>query len=224
MSLQNYTSTRARESILATNPVIRNTYLLLSLTLLFSGAIAGLSMYTNAPSPGLIITLVGMFGLSFLTQALRNSPWGLVAIFAFTGFIGYVLGPTLNLYLHAYVNGSQLIMSALGGTGVIFLGLSAYALTTRKDFSYLGGFLFVAVLVAFFASLGGMLFNMPLLQIIISAAFVLISSGYILFTTSQMIHGGERNYIMTTIMLYVAIFNLFVSLLNILSIFGGERR
>ena len=221
---QNSTTVRSRESILATNSVIRNTYLLLSLTLMFSAAIAALAMVTNASSPGLLITLAGMFGLSFLTQSLRNSPWGLVAIFAFTGFMGYILGPTLNMYLKTYLNGSQLIMSALGGTGVIFLGLSAYALTTRKDFSYLGGFLFIAAMVAFLASIGGLLFNLPLLQLVISAAFVLISSGYILFTTSQIVNGGERNYIMATIMLYVAIFNIFVSLLNILAAFGGNRR
>ncbi len=223
MQTQNTTLARGNESALATNRVLRNTYFLLSLTLLFSGASAAFAMMANAKSPGIVITLVGMFGLLFLTRKLRNSAWGLVSIFAFTGFMGYLLGPIINMYLHTYVNGAQLVMTALGGTGVIFLGLSAYAITTRKDFSYLGGFLFVAILVAFLGGIGAAIFNLPMLQLVVSGAFVLLSSALILFQTSLIINGGERNYIMATITLYIAIFNLFVSLLNILGAFSGNR-
>jgi modulator of FtsH protease len=214
---------KQRQSILATNAVLRNTYFLLSLTLIFSAGTATFAMVTNAAPMNIIMLLVGMFGLSMLTHALRNSPWGLVAIFAFTGFMGYTLGPILNFYLASFSNGAELIMTSLGATGVIFLGLSGYVLTSRKDFSYLGGFLFAAILVAFMAGLGAILFQAPLLHLIISCAFALIASGLILFHTSQIIHGGERNYIVATIGLYVALFNLFLSLLRILSVFAGHR-
>lgn len=215
--------TRASESILTTNRVLRNTYILLGLTLLFSAAIAGIAVVTNAPSPGILLTLVGAYGLMFLTMRLRNSSWGLASVFAFTGFMGYTLAPLLNMYLSTYVNGGQLIMTSLGATGVIFVALSAYTLTTRKDFSYLGGFLFVVAIVAMLAMIGGMFFNLPGLQLMISAAFILLSSGVILMQTSLIINGGERNYIMATISLYVALYNLFVSLLNILSSFSGRN-
>lgn len=214
---------QARESALSTNKVLKNTYLLLSMTLLFSSGIAMLAVHLNVQPPGLIITLAGMFGLMFLTQKLSNSPMGLLAIFAFTGFMGYLIGPIVNMYLHAFTNGSQLVASALGGTGVIFFALSGYAVTTKKDFSYMGGMLFVAVSVAFLAGIGAMIFNMPLLSIAVSGAFALISSAMILFQTSQIINGGERNYIMATISLYVSLFNLFLSLLRILSVFAGNR-
>lgn len=225
MSLsQNSTAAaKSRESALATNSVLRNTYMLLSLTLLFSGAIAAWVAAAQLPSPGIIISLVGMFGLIFLTMALRNSAWGILAVFAFTGFMGYMLGPTLDLYLRTYVNGGQLIATALGGTGVIFLGLSTYVLTTRKDFSYLGGFLFIALLGGIVLSVTGMLFKIPMLTLSISAVFILIFSGFILYDTSRIIHGGERNYIMATVALYLDIFNLFVALLNILGAFSGNR-
>jgi modulator of FtsH protease len=219
---QNSVIQRKKTSVLATNSVIRNTYLLLALTLVFSGFTAYYSMLSNA-RPNMILFLVGMFGLSFLTQSLRNSHWGLLAIFAFTGFLGYMLGPILHLYMHTYINGGQLVMTALTGTGIIFFVLSAYALITRKDFSYMGGFIAVAFTVAFIGALAGMFFQMPLLQLVISGAFVLLSSAYILFTTSRIINGGETNYIMATMSLFVALFNIFVSLLNILGAFGGRR-
>ena len=223
MQSRHVTATRNKESILATNAVLRNTYLLLSLTLLFSAGVAAFAMSINAPYPGIIVFLIGMFGLSMLTNRLRNSPWGLVSIFAFTGFLGYMLGPILNMYLHTYVNGGQLIMTALGSTGVIFLALSAYALTTRKDFSYLGGFLFAGIMIAFILGIGATVFNMPMLSLGVSGAFALLSSGLILYQTSQIINGGERNYIMATITLFMALFNLFISLLNILGAFAGQR-
>jgi modulator of FtsH protease len=208
---------------LAQNKVLRNTYMLLSMTLLFSGATAGISMAMGLPHPGLILTLVGYFGLLFLTNALRNSAWGIAAVFALTGFMGLTLGPILSSYISAFANGHQLVITAFGGTGAIFLGLSAYAVTTKKDFSFLGGFLMVGILVAFLAGLGAIFFSMPVLSLVVSAAFVLLMSGLILWETSNIIHGGETNYIMATVSLYVAIFNLFTSLLHLLAAFAGER-
>ncbi len=214
--------TGTQASDIEINSVLRNTYMLLGLSLLFSAGAAVYSMVANIQM-NFIVLLVGMIGLSFLTQALRNSAWGIVSVFAYTGFMGLALGPVLNSIIHGFTNGSQIIMTSMGATGFIFMSLSAYVLTSKKDFSYLGGFLFAAISVAFIASVAGIFFNLPLLQIVISGAFALLSCGYILFTTSQIINGGERNYIMATISLYVAIFNLFVSLLRLLSVFGGNR-
>jgi len=139
-----------------------------------------------------------------------------------TGFMGMTLGPMLNMYVQAFSNGHELILTALGGTGVIFLGLSAYALTTRKDFSFMGGFLMVGILVAFLAGLAAMLFSIPALNLAVSAMFILLMSGLILYQTSEIIHGGETNYIMATVSLYVSLYNLFTSLLQLLGVFGGE--
>ncbi|MGD0960767.1 MAG: Bax inhibitor-1/YccA family protein [Methylomonas sp.] len=218
----NSAAVRPQAGVLATNKVLRNTYLLLSMTLLFSAATAAAAMALDLPHPGLIITLVGYFGLLFLTNKFSNSALGLIFVFALTGFMGMTLGPILNMYLHAFSNGHQLVLTALGGTGAIFLGLSAYALTTRKDFSFIAGFLISGVLVAFFAGIAALLFSIPALSLAVSALFVLLMSGMILFQTSQIIHGGETNYILATVSLYVSIFNLFTSLLQILGIFGGE--
>lgn len=222
MQMQSNT-TYAQASALATNKVLRNTYALLSLTLLFSAATAGAAMAMQMPHPGLIITMVGYFGLLFLTSKFSNSSLGLVFIFALTGFMGLTLGPILNMYLNAFSNGHQLIMTALGGTGVIFLGLSGYALTSKKDFSFLGGFLMVGILVAFLASLGAIFFAIPALSLAISAVFILLMSGLILFQTSAIIHGGETNYILATVSLYISIYNLFLSLLHLLSAFSGNN-
>jgi modulator of FtsH protease len=214
---------RARtESVLATNSVIRNTYILLSLTLLFSAAMAGVAMALNVPPLGLI-TLLVYFGLFFLTNALRNSVWGIVSIFALTGFMGFTLGPILNMYMTHMHNGSQVVMTALGGTGIIFLGLSGYALSTRTDFSYMAGFMAAASLVLLFAVILSIFFNTPALQLAISCGFMLFSSAMILFETSNIIHGGERNYIMATVSLYLAIYNLFISLLQILGAFNNRQ-
>ncbi len=213
---------RRPESILATNKLIRNTYTLLSMTLLFSAAMAGISMATNMPYMGPLVTLGGYFGLLFLTTSLRNSAWGLLSIFALTGFMGLTLGPMINAYLSFYSNGAELVMTAMGGTAAIFLGLSSYALTTRKDFSFMGGYIFVGILVAFLAGIGALIFSIPALSLAVSAVFILLMSGYILYLTSAMVHGGETNYIMATISLYVAIYNLFTSLLHILGAVAGE--
>ncbi|MBS3955162.1 MAG: Bax inhibitor-1/YccA family protein [Methylomicrobium sp.] len=214
---------RPESSILATNKLLRNTYMLLSMTLLFSAMTAGASMAFNLPHPGMIVTLIGYFGLLFLTTKFRNSALGLVCVFALTGFMGLTLGPILTMYIKAFSNGHELIMTALGGTGVIFLGLSGYALTTRKDFSFMGGFLMVGILVAFLAGIGAVVFSMPALSLAVSAMFILLMSGMILFQTSALVNGGEDNYIMATVSLYVSIYNLFLSLLQILGVFGGDE-
>ena len=215
-------SLRPASSAVEYNKVLRNTYGLLSATLLFSGAVAGLSMAFNWPHPGLVITLIGYFGLLYLTRRFRNSALGLLFVFALTGFMGLTLGPIIDFYLTAVPNGQQVVMTALGGTGVIFLGLSAYALRSRKDFSFLGGMLFAGILVAFIAGVGAIVFVIPALSLAVSAMFILLMSGLILFQTSQILHGGETNYIMATITLYIAIYKLFLSLLHILGIFGGD--
>jgi modulator of FtsH protease len=223
MSKQNVsTFSRTTESALATNKVLRNTYILLSMTFIFSAVMAYVSVISGIRVINPLIFIVFAYGLMFLTHALQNSPWGLAAVFAFTGFMGYALGPLLNACLTQFHNGPQLIATALGGTGIIFFGLSAYALITRTNFSYLAGFLFAAMMVAFLAMIAGVFFALPALQLIISAAFMLISSGLILFQTSEIIHGGERNYIAATVSLYVSIYNLFISLLNLLSSFSGR--
>ena len=213
---------RPESSILATNKVLRNTYLLLSMTLLFSAATAGLAMTLNLAPFGMLSTFIGFYGLLFLTTKYSNSALGLLFVFALTGFMGLTLGPILSFYLHAFANGHELVIMALGGTGAIFLGLSAYALTSRKDFSYLGGFLMVGVLVAFLAGIGAIVFAIPALTLAVSAMFILLMSGMILLQTSQIINGGERNYILATISLYVSIYNLFLSLLQILGVFNGR--
>jgi modulator of FtsH protease len=214
---------KTKESILATNSVLRNTYLLLSLTLLFSAVTAGLAMMSNVHPLNPFVTLVGYFGLLFVTTRLRNSAWGLLSVFALTGFMGFTLGPIINAYIHSFSNGSELVMMSLGATGVIFLALSGYALISRKDFSFMASFLMVGMIVAFLAGLGGMFFHVPGLTLAVSAMFVLLSSGVILFQTSQIIHGGETNYIMATITLYVSLYNLFLSLLNLLGAFSGNK-
>ena len=213
---------RGTTSAIATNKVLRNTYLLLAMTFLFSAATAYASFASQAQHLNPILFIVGVYGLMFLTNILRNSVWGIVSVFAFTGFMGYALGPILNFYISHFSNGPQIIATAFGGTGIIFFGLSAYVLTTRKDFSYLGGFLFIAVMLAFLAMIASIFFQIPALNLAISAAFVLISSGLILFQTSEIIHGGETNYITTTVSLFVSIYNLFISLLNLLSAFSGR--
>ncbi len=209
------------QSVLATNKLIRNTYILLSMTLLFSAATAAFALVTRAPLLPWWAVLIGYFGLLFATQALRNSAAGLFMIFALTGFMGYTLGPIVGHYLHMH-NGPQIVGMAMGGTGAIFLGLSAYALSSKRDFSFMGGFIMVGILVAFLASIAAVVFQIPALSLAVSAMFILLMSGFILYQTSAMIHGGEDNYIMATIGLFVSIYNLFTSLLQILGVLGDE--
>ena len=197
------------------NRVVRNTYALLSMTLVFASATAAASVAFGLPHPGLIITLVGYFGLLFLTTKFRNSSLGVLSVFGLTGFMGYTLGPIVTHYL-GLPNGGMTVTMALAGTATIFLALSGYALTTRKDFSFMGGFLTAGILVAFLASLAAIFLAIPALSLAISAAFVLLMSGLILYETSNIIHGGETNYVMATVSLFVSIFNLFTSLLQLL--------
>lgn len=213
---------RPAADVLATNKVLRNTYLLLAMTLMFSAMTAGLAMYFNLPRPGLLLTLVGFYGLLFLTAKLRNSAMGLVCVFALTGFMGLTLGPILSMYITAFSNGYQLIIMSLGGTGTIFLGMSGYALASRRDFSFMGGFLLTGVLVAFLAGIGAVVFAIPALSLAVSAMFIVLMSGMILFQTSLIVNGGQTNYIMATVDLYVSLYNLFLSLLQILGIFGSD--
>lgn len=204
--------------------VLRNTYLMLALTLVFSAICSGIAMMTNAQPVNIFITLVVIIGFPFLLNRIANSPWALVVTFAYTGFIGWMLGPILNFYIKTFSNGPSLIMLALGSTGLIFLGLSAIALNPKRNFNGIGSFLFVGMIVAFIASLVNVFFlHMPALQLALSVIFALISGGYILFTTNAIIHGGCRNYIIATVMLYVSLVNIFMTLLQILALFGGNR-
>ena len=197
------------------NRVLRNTYMLLGLTLLFSAIVATVSMIAQAPYLGFLPTIIGFFGLMFAVHKTANSSWGLFWTFAFTGFLGYGLGPILNVYL-SLANGDFIVASALGTTALAFVGLSAYALLTRKDFSFLSGFLVVGFFVLMGSVLISWLFNLSGIQTAISCGFVLFSCAAILWQTSAIIHGGERNYILATITLYVQIYNLFLSLLHII--------
>ena len=204
------------------NAVLRNTYRLLGLTLLFSGVVALTSAALSLPHPGLVLTLAGYFGLLFLTARLRNSYWGLVSVFALTGFMGYTLGPVINAYL-SMANGPALVATALGITGVAFFGLSAYARMTQSvNMLKFGTFLFVGILTAFALGLVSVFFDMPALGLAVSGLFVLLMCGLIVYETQNIINGGETNYIMATVMLFVAVFNLFSSLLHLLGYFGGE--
>jgi modulator of FtsH protease len=219
--IEQQTIARNTESVLSTNKVLRNTYALLSMTLIFSGVTAGISMAIGlGHGAGLMLSLVG-FGLIFLVHKTADSSAGLLSIFAFTGVMGAAIGPMLNHYL-AMPNGGALIMQALGGTGIIFLTLSAYALTTKKDFSYMAGFLMVGLMVAVVASIANIFLAIPVLSLAISSAIILIMSGLILFDTSRIINGGETNYIRATVGLYLNIYNLFTSLLHLLGVMNDD--
>ena len=201
--------------------VLRNTYMLLSMTLVFSAVTAGISMALNLPQGAALVLMLVGFGLIFAVNATADSGKGIVMIFAFTGVMGAALGPMLNHYL-ALPNGPMLVMQALAGTALVFFTLSGYALTTRKDFSFMGGFLMTGLIVIVIASLANIFFAIPAVSLAISAAAVMIMSGLILFDTSRIIHGGETNYIRATISLYLSIYNLFVHLLSLLGIMGDD--
>ena len=222
MARQNIAAAGSSLTGVEVNKVLKNTYMLLSMTLLFSAATAGLSLIMNFPPMHFLVVIGGYFALLFLTSKFKDSALGIVFVFALTGFMGLTLGPMLNYYLSAFSNGGQIIMTALGGTGVIFIALSAYALVTRKDFSFLGGMLMVGILVAFLAGIGALIFSIPALSLAVSAMFILLMSGLILFETSNIIHGGETNYISATVTLYISIYNIFTSLLHILGVFGDD--
>jgi modulator of FtsH protease len=215
-----YSRTSTNDSALQTNKVLRNTYALLSMTLLWSAVVASISMAMELPRPGLIMMLVGFYGLLFLTEKNRNNGLGLVFTFLFTGFLGYTIGPILNMYIGAGMGDA--IITALGGTALTFMAASAYALTTKRDLSFLNGMLmagFVVIVVGFIASI---FIHIPMLHLALSGLFVLFSTGSILLTTQQIVRGGETNYISATITLYVSIYNLFISLLSILGIMNDD--
>ncbi len=210
-------------AIASQHSVLRNTYRLLSMTLAFSALTAAGSAVMNLPHPGIFLTLAGYFGLLFLTSYLRNSAWGLLSVFALTGFMGYTLGPIINAYL-SLANGASLVAAAMGTTGVVFLGLSAYARSSKApDMLRFGTFLFVGILAAFCLGLAAIFFNMPALSLAVSGLFVLLMSGLIMWQTQDIIRGGETNYIMATVTLFVSIFNMFTSLLHIFGFLGGDE-
>lgn len=211
-----------RTSALSTNKVLRNTYLLLGATLGFSALTAGLAMALNLPHPGIIITLVGYFGLLFAVTKTQESVWGLFWVFALTGFMGLTLGPIINAYLTMLPNGGQVVTTALAVTAGTFVGLSAYAIKSERDFSFLGGFLTVGIIGAFLLGLVAFFFKMPTLSLAVSGMFVLAMGGLILYQTSEIIRGGETNYISATVTLFVSIFNLFTSLLHLFGVMSDE--
>jgi modulator of FtsH protease len=215
-------SARSAATTAAGNKVIRNTYLLLAMTLGFSALAATLSMALNLPHPGLIVTLAGYFGLLFLTAKFRDQAAGIGFVFALTGFMGYTLGPILSAYM-ALPNGPQIVLTAFTSTAALFAGLSGYALVTRRNMSFMGSFLTVGILVGFAAGLAAIFLEMPGLSLAVSAMFVLLMSGLILYETSNIIHGGETNYVMATVTLYVSIFNLFTSLLHLLGFMNSDE-
>ncbi|MCR3755114.1 MAG: modulator of FtsH protease [Candidatus Westeberhardia cardiocondylae] len=206
------TSSR-RQSLLNTNKVLRNTYFLLSLTLIFSTLTATLSALFNLPSPGLILMLFGFYGLLFLVHKLSNSSSGIVATFALTGFMGYTLGPLLNMLLS--IGSSDIIVLALGGTALVFLSCSIYVLTTKKDMSFLSGMLLTGFIVLVGAIISNIFLQIPALSLTISVMFILFSSAAILWETSNIINGGETNYIRATVSLYVSLYNMFVSFISV---------
>jgi modulator of FtsH protease len=213
---------RSSTSALETNKVLRNTYALLSMTMLFSAVMAAVSMSFQMGPMAHLLSFVGSIVLIwFVLPRTANSAAGIGVVFGITGLMGFGLGPILNNYL-AMSNGSQVVMTALGGTGIIFLGLSAYALATKKDFSFLGGMLFAGFLVILIAAVVNIFLAIPAVSLAISAAVIMIMSGFILYDTSRIINGGETNYILATVSMYLSIYNIFVSLLQILGAFSGD--
>jgi modulator of FtsH protease len=224
MSLSNINRVDQDTTSLALHSVIRNTYLLLSLTLLFSAAMAWYAVASDASYTSSIITSVTAIALLFVLNAVRNSGWGIVAVFAFTGCMGYSMGPMLNHFIRGYSNGGQLIITALAGTGLTFFLSSAYLMTTRKDLSSWGKFLMIGIVVCLIASIGNIFFKVPAVQLAISSILVFISTLLMMFDTSRIINGGETNYIMATVALFIDILMLFQNLLILLGAFSGNSR
>ncbi|UYG09581.1 Bax inhibitor-1/YccA family protein [Halomonas sp. M4R1S46] len=222
MAYQDTRVTSQQTQAVSTNKVLRNTYGLLAMTLLFSAITAGGAMALGIQQMNILVFFIGAYGLMFLVHKTANSAAGLLATFAFTGFMGFTLGPILTAYL-TLPNGAQLIMTALGLTGLTFFGLSAVALVTRKDFSFLANFLMAGAIVLVLAMVAALLFQIPTLSLMVSAGFVLFASAAILYQTSEIVHrAGETNYILATITLYVSIYNLFISLLSLLGIMSQD--
>jgi len=214
---------RSQDSALAVNKVLKNTYLLLSMTLFFSAISAVATMMLNV-SQGLgLLMFIGGFITTFVIRSTAQSSKGLFWVFVFAGLMGGAIGPTINIYVQVYVNGPALVAQALGGTALIFLSLSGYALVSGKNFNYLGGFLLTGLIVAIVAMVANIFLQIPALSLAISAAVIMIMSGFILFDTSRILNGGERNYILATISLYLSIFNIFIHLLSLLGALSGRE-
>lgn len=217
----NSMSSAARPSVLETNKVLRNTYMLLAMTLAFSAVCAGITMAIGISPLASLVMTIGAFISLFVVHKKAESASGLAWVFVFTGLLGGSLGYTLNFYV-GFPGGPGIIMEALGATAVVFFALSGYALTTKKDFSFMAGFLVVGLVVVLIAAIANIFMGIPAVSLAISAAIVFIMSGFILFDTSRIIHGGETNYIRATVSMYLNIYNLFVSILHLLGAFGGE--
>lgn len=222
MRLNETTIGYQQESSFSTSSVLRNTYLLLSLTLLFSAAMAGFGMTMQVSFSGSIFLFVASFALLFATSALRNSAWGILMIFAFTGCMGFSMGPMLNHFIRGYSNGGQLILTALGGTGLTFFVSSAYLLVTKKELSHWSKFLMIGLILCIVASIGNIFLKMPAMQLAISTLLTFIATLLMMYDTSRIIHGGERNYIMATMSLYLDIQVLFQNLLMLLGMLNGR--
>lgn len=223
MQLNETTLSQRQASLLDAHSVLRNTYLLLSLTLLFSSAAAGYAVITQAGFGSSIVAFILSFVLLFITTSLRNSAWGILSVFAFTGCMGYSLGPMLNHFIHGYSNGGQLILTALGGTGITFFASSAYLLVTKKELSHWGKFLTIGIVICLVATLANIFLKMPAMQLATSTLLTLISTMLIMYDTSRIIHNGEQNYIMATVSLYIDIQMLFQNLLMLLGAFNGKE-
>jgi modulator of FtsH protease len=215
-------ATQGIEAQSSTNKVLRNTYWLLSLTLFFSAAMTATAVSVNAQPMHWLLSIGGMIGLLFALQSMRNSVWALPLTFAFTGFMGWTMGPMIGYYLAA-PGGASIVGNALFGTAAVFLSLSAYVITTKKDFSFLGGFLFTGLIVALLAMIGLIFFQVPALSLALSAMLAMLAAGYILFDTSRIVNGGETNYVMATVSLYVDIYLLFTNLLALFGVFSGDE-
>ncbi len=211
------------QSAASANKVLKNTYLLLSATLFFSAVMAAVSIALQVPSIAYIISVIGAMVMGiFVLPRTANSSKGIGVIFLITGLLGFGLGPILSMYL-SLPNGPQTIATAFGGTGIIFLGLSGYALTSKRDFSFMGGFLFAGMMVLVVGMIANLFLQMPLLSLVVAGGIILVMSGFILFDTSRILRGGETNYIMATYGLFLSLFNIFISLLQILGIFGSDE-
>lgn len=212
-------------SIVAENEVLRNTYFLLGLTLVFSALTAAFSMMIGARPNGILIDIICMYGLLYLVHRNAHQAAGILFTFAFTGYMGYALGPLLNMVINQFSNGQQLVLLTAGTTGVIFLSVSAYTLISKKSFSYMGGTLLTLLWTGIILSIAGVFLHIPMLILAVNALFILVFSGLIMYHTSEIIHGGETNYILATVSLYLALYNLFIHLLQIFMMFnGGGRR
>lgn len=225
-NIDTMTAIRSEESVLSTNKVIRNTYMLLAMTLVFSAVTAGISMAINPPFILYLGSIIVSFVMIFVLNKLQNSIWALPMTFAFTGLMGFGLGPILNHYL-AMANGGQIVMTAMGMTAATFLGLSAYVLTSKKDFSFMGGFLAAGSMVLLIAMVA--LFVLPMLGVNIgamhlafSAGVVLLMSGFILYDTSNIVNGTYTNYVMATVSLYLNIYNLLIHLLSLVGFLNED--